>query len=215
MGRRCEVQILVNDGIVERENEREPERDSVCKVITRQPPVGGKDDYDSECVLLCFINSRVRKIKNEASSCLGIFSRTLRFYIVASSPGAPLPLFLTDTENLLDVVQFQQSHAQGQFSIIGKVSSSRDILSQSLPLSAAARPLSCCQCDLLGLLPPAAKSRGRWRSAAAKPRMRAHSKGKGVHRRQIVAAPKARALQQAWDDARGHPLCLPVGVPEA
>jgi len=41
-------------------------------------------------VLLCFIDSRVRKIRNEASSCPGIFSRTLRFYYVAqaSSPGS-------------------------------------------------------------------------------------------------------------------------------
>jgi len=37
-------------------------------------------------VLLCFIDPRVRKIRNEASSCPGIFSRTLRFYYVASSP---------------------------------------------------------------------------------------------------------------------------------
>jgi len=31
-------------------------------------------------VLLCFIDPRVRKIRNEASSCPGIFSRTLHFY---------------------------------------------------------------------------------------------------------------------------------------
>jgi len=37
-------------------------------------------------VLLCFIDPRVRKIRNEASRCPGIFSRTLRFYYVASSP---------------------------------------------------------------------------------------------------------------------------------
>jgi len=37
-------------------------------------------------VLLCFIDPRVRKIRND-SSCPGIFSRTLRFYYVASSPG--------------------------------------------------------------------------------------------------------------------------------
>ena len=37
-------------------------------------------------VLLCFIDPRVRKIRNEASSCLGIFSRTLRFYYVSSLP---------------------------------------------------------------------------------------------------------------------------------
>ena len=33
-------------------------------------------------VVLCFINSRVRKIRNEASSCPGIFSRTLRVLLL-------------------------------------------------------------------------------------------------------------------------------------
>jgi len=32
------------------------------------------------CVLICFIDPRVRKIRNEASSCPGIFARTLRGY---------------------------------------------------------------------------------------------------------------------------------------
>jgi len=45
-------------------------------------------------VLLCFINPRVRKIRNEASSYPGIFFRTLRFNYVASSPGSPLPHLL-------------------------------------------------------------------------------------------------------------------------
>jgi len=45
-------------------------------------------------VLLCFINTRVRKIRNEACSSPGIFSRTLHFYYVASSPGSPLPHLL-------------------------------------------------------------------------------------------------------------------------
>ena len=36
-------------------------------------------------MLLCFINPRVRKIRNEASSCSGIFSRTLRFGRAASA----------------------------------------------------------------------------------------------------------------------------------
>ena len=41
---------------------------------------------------ICFIDPRVRKIKNEASNCPGIFSRTPRFYDVDScSPGSPLP----------------------------------------------------------------------------------------------------------------------------
>jgi len=50
------------------------------KSILRLPPWEGS-------VLLCFIDPRVRKIRKEASSCPGIFSRTLRFYYVASSPG--------------------------------------------------------------------------------------------------------------------------------
>ena len=37
-----------------------------------------------KCMLLCFIDPRVRKIRNEASSCLGIFSRTLGFWLAAS-----------------------------------------------------------------------------------------------------------------------------------
>jgi len=46
------------------------------------------------CVLLCFISPRVRKIRNEVSSRPGIFSRTLRFYYIASFPGSPLPHLL-------------------------------------------------------------------------------------------------------------------------
>jgi len=45
-------------------------------------------------VLLCLIDPRVRKIRNKVSSCPGIFSSTLRFYYVASSPGSPLPHLL-------------------------------------------------------------------------------------------------------------------------
>jgi len=45
-------------------------------------------------VLLCFIDPRVRKIRNEASSCPGIFCTTLRVYHVASSPSSPLPHLL-------------------------------------------------------------------------------------------------------------------------
>jgi len=37
-------------------------------------------------------------------------------------PVQPSPIFLTDTENLKNVVQFQQGHAQGQFGVIGQVS---------------------------------------------------------------------------------------------
>jgi hypothetical protein len=52
-------------------------------------------------VLLCFIDPRVRKIRNEASSCPGIFSSTLRFYYVASSPGSPLPHLLDGHRKLV------------------------------------------------------------------------------------------------------------------
>ena len=45
-------------------------------------------------VLLCFVIPRVRKIKSEASSCLGIFFRTLRFYYVTNSLSLPLPHLL-------------------------------------------------------------------------------------------------------------------------
>jgi len=41
-------------------------------------------------VLLCSIDPRVRRIRNETSGCPGIFSRPLRFYYVNSSPGSPL-----------------------------------------------------------------------------------------------------------------------------
>jgi len=52
-------------------------------------------------VLLCFIiNPRVRKIRNEVSSYLGIFSRTLRFYYVARSPSSPLPPLFEGHQNL-------------------------------------------------------------------------------------------------------------------
>jgi len=52
-------------------------------------------------VLLCFIDPRVRKIRNEASSCPGIFSRTLYFYYVASSRGSPLPHLLDGHRKLV------------------------------------------------------------------------------------------------------------------
>jgi|AntRauMFilla1563_2_1112583.scaffolds.fasta_scaffold27418_3 hypothetical protein len=55
--------------------------------------------------------TRARRISIEASKCTGIFSRTVGLYYVAR----------TDTENLQDVVQFQQGYAQGQFGIIEEV----------------------------------------------------------------------------------------------
>ena len=42
--------------------------------------------FTQDSQLLCFIDLKVRKIRNEASSCLGIFSRSLRSY----SPPIPL-----------------------------------------------------------------------------------------------------------------------------
>jgi len=69
---------------------------------------------------------RLPRAQNEASSCPGIFSRTLptrvAFTVSLAPPVHPSPIFLTDTENLQDVVQFQQGHVQGQFGIIGEVS---------------------------------------------------------------------------------------------
>ena len=46
------------------------------------------------CVLLCFIDPRMKKIRNKAFSCLRIFSRTLFFNYVANSPDSPLPHLL-------------------------------------------------------------------------------------------------------------------------
>ena len=54
-------------------------------------------------VLLCFIDPRVRKIRNEpeASGCPGIFSSTRRFYYVASSLSSPLPHLLDRHKKLV------------------------------------------------------------------------------------------------------------------
>jgi len=59
---------------------------AVLYPISRSGTSKKKSPPPSVCVLLCFINPRVRRIRKEASSCPGIFSRTLRFYYVASSP---------------------------------------------------------------------------------------------------------------------------------
>ena len=61
----------------------------------------GVNSTFSACVLLCFIDPRVNKIRNQASSCPGIFSRTLRFYCVASSPSSPLPHLLDGHRKLV------------------------------------------------------------------------------------------------------------------
>jgi len=52
-----------------------------------------------EGVLLCFIDPRVRKIRNEAPSCPGLFSKALRY--VASFPGSPLPHLLDGHRKLV------------------------------------------------------------------------------------------------------------------
>ena len=64
-------------------------------------PLNNSFPYDGGCVLLCFINPRVRKIRIEASSCPRIFFRTLCFYYVASSPGSPLPHLLDGHRKLV------------------------------------------------------------------------------------------------------------------
>jgi len=46
------------------------------------------------------------------------------FTLSLAPPVHPSPIFLTDTENLYDVVQFQHVHAQGQFGVLGEVSES-------------------------------------------------------------------------------------------
>jgi len=61
----------------------------------------GENEMRLLSVLLCFIDPRVRKIRNETSSCPGIFSRTLGFYYVASSPGSPLPHLLDGQRKLV------------------------------------------------------------------------------------------------------------------
>jgi len=50
---------------------------------------------------ICFINPRVKEIRNEASSCPEIFSRTVCFYYVASSPSSPLPHLLDGHSKLV------------------------------------------------------------------------------------------------------------------
>jgi len=76
----------------------------------------------AECVLLCFINPRVRKIRNEASSCPGIFSRNLRFYYVASHLFSNFGVFnlskksttssLTNTKDT-QISTYTQTHSEG------------------------------------------------------------------------------------------------------
>jgi len=64
-------------------------------------------------VLLCFIHQRVRKIRNKASSCAGIFSRTLRFHYVARSPSSPLPHLLNGHRKLVGYSAIPASSCPG------------------------------------------------------------------------------------------------------
>ena len=73
----------------------------MCQFHVAEKKFHVAEKVDFPDVLLCFINPRVRKIRNEASSCPGIFSRTLRFYYVASSPGEPLPHLLDGHRKLV------------------------------------------------------------------------------------------------------------------
>jgi len=55
-------------------------------------------------VLLCFIDPRVRKIRNEAPVALESFTVLFSFSLSLAPPVHPSPIFLTDTENLYDPV---------------------------------------------------------------------------------------------------------------
>ena len=69
---------------------------------SKMAPQGGyRDSARLLGALLCFINPRVRKIRNETSSFPGIFSRTLIFFYVTSSPGSPLPHLLDGHRKLV------------------------------------------------------------------------------------------------------------------
>jgi len=78
-----------------------------------------KEAWENKCVLLCFIDPRVRKIRNEAWSCPGIFSRTLRVYYVASSPGSPCDVHCLEDTGWLSAFQFSPT---GIFIPVGKAS---------------------------------------------------------------------------------------------
>jgi len=62
----------------------------------------------------CFIKPRVRKNRNEAFNCPGIFSRTLRFYYVATSPGSPLPHLLDGHRKLVGSSEISARSCPGQ-----------------------------------------------------------------------------------------------------
>ena len=76
-----------------RERERESERERERERARARARARARDRchcgtfFLSFKVFLCFVDLRVRKIRNKAFSCPRIFSSTLRFYYVASSPG--------------------------------------------------------------------------------------------------------------------------------
>jgi len=57
---------------------------------------------------------QVPRARNKASSCPRMFSRTLCFYYVASSPGSPLPHLLDGHRKLVGRSAIPASHAQCQ-----------------------------------------------------------------------------------------------------
>jgi len=73
-------------------------------------------------VLLCFIHQRVRKIRNKASSCAGIFSKTFRFHYVARSPSSPLPHLLNGHRELVGYSAIPTSSCAGPVQYPGEVS---------------------------------------------------------------------------------------------
>ena len=78
----------------------------LCALLRLPTPLSGAKFgcplcWSIQCDLIRFIDPRVGKIRNEASSCPGIFSRTLRFYYVASSPGSPPPHLLDGHRKLV------------------------------------------------------------------------------------------------------------------
>ena len=67
-------------------------------------------------MLPCLINPRVRKSRNEACSCPGIFNKLFAFILSLAPPFHPSPISLTDTENLISVAEKMRLKISSQFS---------------------------------------------------------------------------------------------------